>query len=481
MIENELIELVEKIISLKCESPYIELKSAKGGYPERLYDTLSSFSNTKGGIIIFGIDEKKEYEVVGLDNPQELQKKVTEQSLDMEPVVRPLFTVTKYKGKTICSAEIPEMDAFSKPCYYKGKGKIKGSYIRIGDQDLPMTDYEIHSYEAFRYKIEDELRTKERIDKSFLNENLLNGYISILLSKKASLINIEKNKILQLEGIIDKDGKPTLCGILNFGSLPQIFSPNLDIVAVRCATNEYGKENADGIRFIDNQRIDGTLSNMLQQALSFVQNNTKKSTFVNPMTGKREDKTEYPIKALREIILNAIIHRDYSIYTENDPIRIEIYDNRIEISNPGGLYGRLSIDDLGSVRSDVRNPYIASILEILEVTENRYSGIPTIYDEMKKMNLLPPKFEDNRGVFKVTLFNASLIDDTNDDKTKKIIELCKNPRTKEFLAKELGFDEKHPSYFVANYIIPLINKGILKYTIPNKPKSKNQKIVVNND
>ena len=220
---------------------------------------------------------------------------------------------------------------------------------------------------------------------------------------------------------------------------------------------------------------------MLQQALSFVQNNTKKSTFVNPMTGKREDKTEYPIKALREIILNAIIHRDYSIYTENDPIRIEIYDNRIEISNPGGLYGRLSIDDLGSVRSDVRNPYIASILEILEVTENRYSGIPTIYDEMKKMNLLPPKFEDNRGVFKVTLFNGSLIDDANDDKTKKIVELCKSPRTKEFLAKELGFDEKHPSYFVTNYIIPLINKGILKYTIPNKPKSKNQKIVVNND
>ena len=63
MIENELIELVDKIINLKCESPYIELKSAKGGYPERLYDTLSSFSNTKGGIIIFGIDEKKGYEI----------------------------------------------------------------------------------------------------------------------------------------------------------------------------------------------------------------------------------------------------------------------------------------------------------------------------------------------------------------------------------------------------------------------------------
>ena len=60
---------------------------------------------------------------------------------------------------------------------------------------------------------------------------------------------------------------------------------------------------------------------MLNQAMAFIQNNTKKSTYVNPITAKREDRTEYPIKAIREIILNALIHRDYSIYTENEPIR----------------------------------------------------------------------------------------------------------------------------------------------------------------
>ena len=65
--------------------------------------------------------------------------------------------------------------------------------------------------------------------------------------------------------------------------------------------------------------------------------------------------------------------------------------------------------------------------------------------------------------------------------TDKIIEICKNPRTKEFLAKELGFDEKHPAYFINSYVKPLIEKGILKYTIPNKPKSKNQKIVIAED
>ena len=480
MTENELVELVKQVLNMKCETQNIELKTAKQGCPENLYDTLSSFSNTKGGIIIFGIDEKHGYKVVGIDDTQILQKKVIEQSLSMEPVVRPLFTVIKYDDKIICSAEIPEMDSFSKPCFYKGKGKSKGSYIRIGDADLPMTEYEIHSFEAFKFKTEDELRIKERIDSSFLNNVLLDGYLAKLINKKMGLINFEKNKILQLEGIIDKNGKPTLCGILNFGSLPQIFSPNLDIVAVKCVTNNYGEEDENGIRFADNKRIDGTLSSMLQQALIFISNNTKKATYINPVTGKREDKDEYPLKALREIVLNALIHRDYSQYTENDPIRIEIYEDRIEVTNPGGLYGRLSMDQLGMVRSNIRNPYIASILETMEVTENRYSGIPIIYDEMKKANLLPPKFEDDRGVFKVTLYNAK-IKEAKENITDKIIEICKKPRTKDFLAKEFGFDEKHPAYFINSYIKPLIEKGILKYTIPNKPKSKNQKIVIAED
>lgn len=90
------------------------------------------------------------------------------------------------------------------------------------------------------------------------------------------------------------------------------------------------------------------------------------------------------MKAIREIILNALIHRDYSTHTENEPIRIEIYPDRIEISNPGGLFGRLTVDELGKMKGDVRTPFLAAALEIMDTTENRYSGIPTIYAEMKK-------------------------------------------------------------------------------------------------
>ena len=80
-----------------------------------------------------------------------------------------------------------------------------------------------------------------------------------------------------------------------------------------------------------------------------------------------------------------------------------------------------------------------------------------------------------RGTFQVTLFKKKK---TENDLPSRIIDFCKKPRSKEMLAKEFGFDEKHPAYFINNYVIPLIEAGKLRYTIPDKPKSKNQKIVI---
>lgn len=475
MQNKELITLIDNIVSIKSETKNIEIKKAKDGVPENLYDTFSSFSNTSGGVIIFGIDEKDNYNVCGINNPDNFQKKITEQALMMEPKIRPIITICNYNGKTVAACEIPELDVFSKPCYYMGKGKMKGSYIRVGDADLPMTDYEIYSFDAFKYKTEDELRSKTRIGMDILNDVSINNFIEKITSLKPNLNNLDKETILKLNGIIDNNNYPTVCGIMNFGKIPQLFSPNLDIVAVKCATNTYGVENQDGIRFLDNKRLDGTISEMLKSAISFVISNIKKATKINEL-GVREDVFEYPIKAIREIILNALIHRDYSIHTENDPIRLTIYDDRIEISNPGGLYGRLSLDELGKVKADIRNPFIASILETLELTENRYSGIPTIYAEMEKAGLCEPKFENFRGTFKVTLYNTKKNDSLNNEFITKIKNYCKTPKSKDMIAKYFGYDSKHPSYFLNSYVMPLIEQGILAYTIPDKPKSRYQKI-----
>ena len=110
--------------------------------------------------------------------------------------------------------------------------------------------------------------------------------------------------------------------------------------------------------------------------------------------GSRADKLEYPIKAVREIILNALTHRDYSVHTESSPIRLIMFEDRLELENPGGLYGRITVDDLGKVAADTRNLYLAGALEIMLDTENRFSGIPTVIAELKKADMPEPVFID---------------------------------------------------------------------------------------
>lgn len=264
MQENELRNLIRDILSKKTETSNIEFKSARNGVPEKLYDSLSSFSNTSGGIILFGMDEKKGYEICGIQKPDELQKKIVEQANEMEPVVRPLISFCEYDGKTIACAEIAEMDSVSKPCYYSGKGKSRGSYIRVEHADLPMSEYEIYSYDAFKYKTEDELRTNRRIDNSMIDQIQLDGFIAKAVSVKPNLANMDKKPLVMLNGLSDRDGNPTVCGIMLFGKYPQYLSPNLDIVAVVCASDKYADESATGERFIVNRRLDGTIPQMLK-------------------------------------------------------------------------------------------------------------------------------------------------------------------------------------------------------------------------
>ena len=121
MTREEFLEKLNEIQKLKCETQFLELKSAEKGCPKKLYDTLSGFSNQDdGGILVFGVDETQDYRESGVYDPQDLQKKVNEQCLQMEPVVRPLFTILEKDGRWFVAAEIPGIDIAELPCYYRG-------------------------------------------------------------------------------------------------------------------------------------------------------------------------------------------------------------------------------------------------------------------------------------------------------------------------------------------------------------------------
>jgi ATP-dependent DNA helicase RecG len=469
MLEVALKELVDKICKEKCEKQNLEIKSAFDGTPKRLYDTLSSFSNQDGGgTIIFGISEKEEYKIVGVFNAQKLQSQVVEQCKQMEPEIRPLFSVAKINGEIIVSAEIAGLEIHQRPCFYKGTGRLKGSYVRVADQDILMTEYEVYSFESYKKQIHNDLRVVDRAGIGDFDNALLSNYISKLQIKKPKIANLAITKLFALQGIVDKEnGTPTIAGILCFGQYPQYFFPQLSITAVVVKGLQPFSFNSKE-RFVDNQRIEGTIPEMLDAAVSFVYRNMTVSTIIDSKTGKRNDKEEYPIIAIREAILNALIHRDYSIYTESSPIRIIIYPNRIEIENPGGLYGRLTIDTIGKQAGDTRNVYVANILEVSIDNENRFSGIPTIRGLMAEYNLPEPVFENMRGTFKIVLMNKEKLDGI----TSSLIEFCKTPKTREQIAQFL--QKESISYVVKIFINPLIKEGLLNMTVPTAPRSKKQ-------
>jgi len=355
MLREELVELANEIIKSKAETQNIEVKAAQGGCPKRLYDTLSSFSNQDGGgILLFGIDEKQGFIPVGVYDLQDLQKKVTEQCNQMVPPVRAVFTLAEIDGFPICSAEIPSLDLVERPCYYSGTGRIKGSYIRVGDADLPMTDYEIYTYEAFKCHVHDDERVLERAELSLLDLGKIQRYIQKMKEEKPGFSKLSEEQVYEMLSITRK-GIPTLAAILNFGLYPQGYFPQLAVTAIVVPGKEIGDVGQNSERFLDNKRIEGTLSEMLAESLNFCRRNMKVRTIINPETGERTDKPEYPVEAIREAMLNALIHRDYSHFTEGTPIQIDFFTDRMEIHSPGGLYGRMTVGVHAKNVSDHRN------------------------------------------------------------------------------------------------------------------------------
>lgn len=474
MTETQLIELVRKVLTEKTESQTLELKAAASGCPTKLYDSISAFANQDdGGILLFGIDEDSDWKICGVYDAQDLQKKVNEQCKQMFPVVRPVFCSALVDGKTVVSAEIPAVDLSERPCYYSGKGKIKGSFVRVGDSDEPMTDYEIYSYEAFRKKYEDDVRENEKATLEAIDLKKMNEYLGLVKENTPNLAKLPEETVLKLTGLVKNDHPTLLCTLL-FSFFPQLFYPQYTINATVIPGTQRGDATKEGLRFLDNQRIEGTLVEMLEKALKFAVRNMKNRTIIDPQTGKRVDRLEYPLTAVREAILNALIHRDYSVHTEAMPIEMTFFQDRMEIRNPGGLYGRLTLSRLGEVQPDTRNPKLARALETLKITENRYSGIPTIQREMREAGLDEATFEDSRNEFCVTFFNSETSAQSRAETSpeKELLKFCQTPRSRQEIADFLGIQTIS---YVKKILEPLLTKGALKMTLPEKPKSKNQR------
>ena len=478
MNEKEIFELIEQIHNRQYESRDIEVKSGREGNPRKFYDTLSSFSNTSGGTIVFGIDEKSNFEICGLKDVKAMQQIVQEVSKEMEPVVRPTITPIQYKnGANLLVVEVEEMEFIEKPCYYRPLGLMKGSFIRTGDGDELMTEFEIYQFQIFKTQSQTELETFDSITFENIDNVKLDAFLAQAVENKPNFSNLGKVQIMEMLGLTRKS-LPTLLCLLMFGRYPQEIAPMMGIVCTKVSGSDYISTDSVNNRFLANESIGGTINQMFQSTLKFVKSNIQTQTIIDN-NGDRNDISEYPIVALRELLMNALLHRDYSYLVRNIPISVTIFDNRIEISNPGSLLGNYKVDDLGSKYLPLRNPFLCRNMEDLMKTENRHSGILAAIKDMESNDLLPPLFEVNRGFFKVTLFNTKITDKKIHDISKELVKYCYRPRTKQSIAEHFGFNAERSTYFFNTYVKPLINKKILFLTIPELPNSKFQKVTSN--
>lgn len=406
MLEQEVIDAIEYMQKFQTETDRLEAKRAEVDFPKKCYDTISAFANKNGGIIIFGINENNNFLEQDVYDINDLQKQITALCTNsMEPKLRPEFLPIIYNNKKLLAVKINEIPQNKKPCYYKNAGMNKGSYIRIGDSDEQMTEYEIYSLQSYKDGIQEDLRPIKRATINDLDKEKLELYLKKIKNSKPNLSKFTDEKILKLSGIIENSTDniyPTLSGLLMFGEYPQGYLPQLFIACVVVPGTKLGDVGELGQRFDDNKRVEGTIDEMLAQTLNFIRRNIGTMVVIDD-NGERKNIPEYPMKALKEAVANALIHRDYSISRESAYIYVQIYDDRIEIINPGDLYGNNRIESLGTdVMLEARNKNLVRLLEEKgNIIENRHTGIATMREEMKKLGLPEPEFYSLRGDFKV--------------------------------------------------------------------------------
>lgn len=271
---------------------------------------------------------------------------------------------------------------------------------------------------------------------------------------------------------------PTNAAIILFGNDPQYFMHGCYVQYVHFSEKDRGSE------IVNERQIKGSLCKMLPQLESFVRDAVVTARPVSISMLREKTLLNYPDLALRELLMNACMHRDYQ---SNMPIRLYQYEDRIEILNAGGLYGEARPENFPTV-NDYRNPIVAEAMRGLKYVNMFNRGIQRVKNLLKENGNPEPIFTvDKITAFEVTVrpsLSLNLV--TSEEKVTKsvtkltetvndIIAFCSTPRSMTEIMEHIGL--KHRYNVKHRYIDPLIDSGVLMMTIPDKPNSRNQKYI----
>jgi ATP-dependent DNA helicase RecG len=420
MTDGDLADIVAGLRHTGGDHLGVEAQASQAALPKRLWETLSAFANSPGGgAIILGLDEREGFRATGVKDPKKIQQDLASLCDQMDPPLRAQIRVHRFEGAPLVIAEIPEVDRSQKPCFYRGAGHLNGSFIRVADGDRKLTSYEVQLLMASRGQPRDDEEPVPTATLADLDVARLAGLVNRLKQRSRNLADRSEAEVLDMLKILVRAGGdrvPSLAAMLALGRYPQQFFPALCTQFVVYPTNLVGSPGADDARFLDNRRFDGPISSLVEQLLAALRQHMAQKTMVRG--ARREDVWQYPETALREALVNALVHRDLSGAARGTAVQVAMFPDRLQVSNPGGLFGPVTLDRLGeSGVSATRNATLMRLLEDAPgidgapLCENRGSGIGAMIHALRRAGLEPPRFDDRISTFSVTFPNASLLDD----------------------------------------------------------------------
>ncbi|MDR0519743.1 MAG: putative DNA binding domain-containing protein [Clostridiales Family XIII bacterium] len=399
---DELEKVLESLRMEESDNRQYEVKMAAGGFPQTVLKSICAFANMPGGgTIILGVDERQDFAVTGVYDAKNCQQTMANHAQRdyTLPIVIDISLVV-VGDRNVVIGDVHEIENGLKPVKYRKTGS---SFIRQYDSDFELSSLEERLFEINQGIVNYDGSPVPNSSVADLSKPLVDGYIISRKRHSDILASISDDEVLLRTGILHHTGELSVAGLLALGVYPQQFFPNYTIKAsIRGSSDTSSRTRAVNVR-----AFDGPVPTMLEGALRWIQSGSREYT-MDLEDGNVASVCEYPAVTCREMLANALVHRALNPIAMIETITLILDDNRLVLSNPGGLFG-LTVGELGRTASRTRNSRLAEICQYVpaergaNVIEKLGSGIPKMFAEQQRYGFKPPQFIDGEIYFTAIL------------------------------------------------------------------------------
>ena len=414
------------------ESKNVEYKVTLPDKSEKYMKTIVAFANTQGGKLVIGIDDKT-HEIVGVENEilfQVMDGIANAISDSCVPQIIPDIEPQTVDGKTVIVVSVEA--GKNRPYYLKSKGKENGTYIRVAGTSRQAFPEKIRELEMEGARISwDELTCVGYPVSDEATERLCQDIESFREKAGMTEHSVKKEQLINWKILKQSEGQ-----IMATNAYALLTSDYFPFSKTQCAVFK----GTDRAVFLDKREFTGPIYAQIESAVDFVLRNIRLGARIDGLV--RKEKYELPLEAIREMIINAHCHRNL---LDESCIQVAVYDDRLEVTSPGGLYNGLTYEEVMNGHSKIRNKAIANIFSQMGLVEAWGSGIKRIFNAAKEYGLLEPKFQEFDNMFRVELFRSSLpmtlenksIGETSEKHRRNIGEASEKQETVDFNSTQL--------------------------------------------